>query len=285
VEYGGNNIGRITTVGTITEYPIPTPMSGPLRITAGPDGALWFTENGGGVGNNIGRITTAGMITEYATPTPNSGPYGITSGPDGALWFVEYGGGVGNKIGRITIGGAITEYALPRGLAATSEIIQGPDDALWFLGSLLGRITTAGVITSFDGVGAEGITAGPDGALWFTVSGVTRVDGQLEPGDGAIGRFALTGAVTQYSLTPSATIPPVGITLGPDGALWYAGGNLIGRAALGFPTAAIAAVGSGADVYSQTIQSNSWVAIYGSHLAPPGSDRTWGEQDIVDGCH
>ena len=34
---------------------------------------------------------------------------------------------------------------------------------------------------------------------------------------------------------------------------------------------------------SRAIQSNSWVAIYGSNLAPPGSDRTWGEQDIVDG--
>ena len=46
-------IGRITPSGDISEYPIPTPRSGPAGITVGPDGNLWFTEQ---VGNNIGRI-------------------------------------------------------------------------------------------------------------------------------------------------------------------------------------------------------------------------------------
>ena len=40
--------------GTITEFPIPTPNSVPNAITAGPDGNLWFTENGA---NKIGQIT------------------------------------------------------------------------------------------------------------------------------------------------------------------------------------------------------------------------------------
>jgi streptogramin lyase len=39
---------------TITEYPIPTSASLPFGVTAGPDGALWFTE---AEGNKIGRIT------------------------------------------------------------------------------------------------------------------------------------------------------------------------------------------------------------------------------------
>jgi streptogramin lyase len=84
---------------TITEFPIST--SGPVGITVGPDGALWFTE---GSGNKIGRITPAGVITEFPIPTAGSGPVGITAGPDGALWFTENGT---NKIGRIptTAGG------------------------------------------------------------------------------------------------------------------------------------------------------------------------------------
>lgn len=45
-------IGRITPVGAITEYPLPTYSSSPLAIAAGPDGNLWFTEYG-----KIGRIT------------------------------------------------------------------------------------------------------------------------------------------------------------------------------------------------------------------------------------
>src|SRR5439155_6840092 len=52
-------IARVTTAGLLTEYQVPTPLSGPFGITAGPDKALWFTEY---VGNKIGRIAT------YTTP-------------------------------------------------------------------------------------------------------------------------------------------------------------------------------------------------------------------------
>ena len=34
----GNRIGRISTAGTISEFPVPTANSQPLGITAGPDG-------------------------------------------------------------------------------------------------------------------------------------------------------------------------------------------------------------------------------------------------------
>src|SRR6059036_907923 len=44
------------------EFIVPTARSSPTGITAGPDGALWFTEEGA---NAIGRITTAGTITEF----------------------------------------------------------------------------------------------------------------------------------------------------------------------------------------------------------------------------
>jgi virginiamycin B lyase len=44
---------------------IPRPHHGwvrPAGITAGPEGNVWFTENGG---DRIGKITTAGVVTEY----------------------------------------------------------------------------------------------------------------------------------------------------------------------------------------------------------------------------
>jgi hypothetical protein len=41
--------------GSITEFPLRATNSGPLGITAGPDGRLWFTEADG---NKIGRITS-----------------------------------------------------------------------------------------------------------------------------------------------------------------------------------------------------------------------------------
>ena len=62
-----NNIGRITTTGVVTLYPVITPSSVPNAITAGADGALWFTESVNG--SHIGRITTSGVVTEYLVPT------------------------------------------------------------------------------------------------------------------------------------------------------------------------------------------------------------------------
>ncbi len=80
--------------GDITEFPIPTPDSQPVGIKVGPDGNLWFTEQGGN------KIPPDGVITEFPIPTPNSTPFGITAGPDGNLWFSEF---IGNKIGRLEL--------------------------------------------------------------------------------------------------------------------------------------------------------------------------------------
>jgi streptogramin lyase len=52
-ESAKNKIGRITTGGTITEFPIPTPSSIPRGIAPGPDKNLWFTESSG---NDIGQV-------------------------------------------------------------------------------------------------------------------------------------------------------------------------------------------------------------------------------------
>src|SRR5438477_8566176 len=79
----------------ISEFPIPTASSDPNGIVAGPDSALWFTEESG---NRIGRITVAGVITQFPLPTANADPYEIAVASDGALWFTAPGAG---KIGRI----------------------------------------------------------------------------------------------------------------------------------------------------------------------------------------
>src|SRR4051812_34168350 len=119
---------------SFTEFALPTSKSGPLSITTGPDGALWFTE----IDNNkIGRIATDGALTEFSLPSAGSGPFGITTGPDGALWFTET-----NKIGRITTSGSITEYS---GVFDAGGIVTGSDGALWFTEgqpNKIGRITT-----------------------------------------------------------------------------------------------------------------------------------------------
>jgi streptogramin lyase len=187
-----------------------TGIDHPTGITAGPDGALWFTNYGN---NSIGRITTSGTVTTY-TASGISHPQDITVGPDGALWFTDFGGG---GIGRITTSGTFTEY-FPSNVDGPTAITAGPDGALWFTeeggdgGALIGRITTSGTYTDYfqgDVVNPEGITTGPDGALWYT-----------NEGDSTIARVSTSGTFTG-PYTATGVEAPEGITVGPDGALWF----------------------------------------------------------------
>lgn len=67
-------------------FPIPTHNSGPMEITTGLDGNLWFTENTAG---RIGRITPTGTITEFSLSLSENGSSGITAGPGGTIWFLR----------------------------------------------------------------------------------------------------------------------------------------------------------------------------------------------------
>ena len=106
-----NAIGRITPEGVITEFAIPDVGStGPATITepkdcivcgflitAGPDGAMWFTMPGA---SRIGDIT---------------------AGADGSLWFSESDV---SRMGRITLAGAITEYTTPAPSSTSPPLLR-----------------------------------------------------------------------------------------------------------------------------------------------------------------
>ncbi len=212
------------TPAAVTSYTDPS-IDYPQGITAGPDGAMWFTNYYGaqqefepppGPGS-IGRITTAGVVTNY-TGAGIYNPYAITTGPDGALWFTNTASteslGVGRGfISRITTAGVVTSYTNPE-IYDPQGITTGPDGALWFTnpgGNSIGRVTTAGAFTfyavpSIDSL--QGITTGPDGALWFTI-----------PANRTIGRITTAGTLTYY--TDPSIDDPQSITAGPDGALWF----------------------------------------------------------------
>jgi virginiamycin B lyase len=83
----------MTTLGVVTDFPLPAQYSYPFGITRGPDGNVWFVETGSGTAAGsaarIGRMTPNGTLTEFPIPTANPGPGWITAGPDGNLWFTE----------------------------------------------------------------------------------------------------------------------------------------------------------------------------------------------------
>ncbi len=213
--------------GAVTIYRIvPGSMCGgvyyPLEITAGPDGAVWFTNPGN---NSIGRITTSGAISLYRLPD-NTQADGITVGPDGALWFSAGSVTGGASIVRMTTSGAVTIFPVASGSAG--PLTFGSDGNVWFVSYhppgyntvvSIDRMTPTGTITEFMSPvlsGPAGLAAGPDGALWFA-----------NALNSTIGRVTTSGTFTAFT-SPLIT-GPTDITAGPDGAVWFTNGGSIGR--------------------------------------------------------
>jgi virginiamycin B lyase len=234
-EFYDNKIARITTAGDVSEFNIPTSSSNPVHIVSGPDGALWFTELGG----KIGRITTSGSFSEFPLSTNNAGfpqPYGITVGPDNNLWITE--AATGQIMQMHTDGSVGTTVTLPGATPSDSRsphgITTGPDGNLWVTEAAPGRaaiarITPAGSVTEFplpntietDFAQPEDIVTGPDGNVWFTVPGdAGNPIGRTPVAHGELGRITTGGSIS-YFIAPTPFSSPYGLTVGPDGALWF----------------------------------------------------------------
>jgi len=310
-----SSIGRISPSDVGTPNPavdhFPTAAgSCPIDITTGPDGALWFTEFAG----NIGRITTDGQLTEF----PVAGAphlFGITKGPGDALWFIaNCCGDAHGKVGRITTGGQVSLFPVRRGTSPAPGITTGPDGNLWFgatniprtfrgfgIDRILGfiqRMKPRGRVTGLFPIPTlysdpSRIVTGPDGNLWFTQQGAVGANGCCEPthpAPGKIGRITTRGKITEFT-TPTPFSNPAGITVGPDGNLWFAeysyevsgkpgvqhGGNKIGRittagqiteVAIPTPYARADGITSGPDglYFTESPQNGAYGAI--GHLRP-----------------
>jgi virginiamycin B lyase len=122
---GGNAwVGRLTTGGALTEFPV-TPGTVPqVGIAFGSDGALWFIDDH----NMVNRMTTTGTVTNRYAITAGGGDQ-MVSGPDGALWFTEYSSGM---IGRITTSGALSEFPIPTANSLPNGIAFAADGSLYF---------------------------------------------------------------------------------------------------------------------------------------------------------
>ena len=215
----GNPLGQITEFSAGLNPGADPVANYSGSIAAGPDGNLWFTDDG--TTDAIGRITPSGQITEFSAGlNPSADTVGIAMGPDGNLWFTDQG--ATKAIGRITPSGQITEFST--GLNAGADpvgIAMGADGNLWFTddGSpdAIGQITPSGRITEFStglnpGAVPVAITAGPDGNLWFTDQGTTD----------AIGRITPSGRITEFTHPQNPFFDPLGIAAGPDGDVWFA---------------------------------------------------------------
>jgi streptogramin lyase len=205
----------------IDEYAI-TSGSNPGSITAGPDGALWFTLEGGD--GAIGRMTTTGIHTNtYPLPPCSVGPCSssvppvdqIVTGPDGNLWFTMTRS---NAIGQMNTAGALAVHSIDTPDTEPEGLTVGPDGRLWFTQAKfngIGAINMSGTdedwILPTSSSGPSDIAAGPDGALWFTESLTTA---------NKVGRITTTGVVTNEFDVPTPLSEPSGIT-NTGAGLWF----------------------------------------------------------------
>jgi virginiamycin B lyase len=91
-ELFGAKIGHLRSDGTFVEYGAAW-LVGPVTITGGPDGNMWFADAGG----SLGRVDANGTMTRIPLST---GAVGIAVGPDGNIWFTETGAG---NVGRFVV--------------------------------------------------------------------------------------------------------------------------------------------------------------------------------------
>lgn len=242
-------------LGQVTEFSAGlNAHSRPRDLALGPDGNLWFTDDGlpqFGGRPAIGRITPAGQITEFSAGlNPEDSPYALAAGPEGSVWFTVVG--PTPAIGRITPAGQITEYALTAGVFPTA-LTAGTDGNLWFTDSRcserdedfgvygvgpscgIGRMTPSGQVMEFletagfpvspNGLPLAfplGITAGADGNVWFTdgscSQGISIFRRQEATPACEIGRITPAGQITEF---PAGPVYPDAITAGAGGNLWF----------------------------------------------------------------
>jgi len=139
-------LSRITTEGLIEEVlqiQDRQGLSTPSSIITGPQGSLWFADNG------YSEIVRVELNPVRRTAFPFVGPSGLAAGPDGNIWITVPGR---RAIARLTPSGVFTEFGLPTPQSDSLGIVAGPDGNLWFTEpehGAIGRITPDGVVTEF----------------------------------------------------------------------------------------------------------------------------------------
>ena len=210
---------------TITEYSLG-PSSNPQDIVPGPNGDIWFDDEGLCAVNTlynaaIGEVNpSTHAIQEFPTGLACGSFGGIAAGPDGNIWFTDQNA---PAIGVFSVAThKIQEFSTGQPTASMPQsIAAGPNGELWFTdagdNSAIGEISpTSHAISEFALPGGDmpnAIAPGPNGEMWFTVDGYHPAIGEINPTTHAIQLFS--GGLTVHN-------GPEGIAAGPDGNMWFA---------------------------------------------------------------
>jgi streptogramin lyase len=213
---------------------VPYAGSKPFGITVGPDGNIWFTDQGTNSIGTLNPTATQPSIIEYKVAEASTLAE-IASGSDGRVWFTDEGYGC---IDAMTTSGSVTYYGNCKGgspaLYKPFSITAGPDNNLWFtdLGQpKIGSITTTGTISLYSldpkvsspQSYASWITTGSDGYLWYAQPGYLTTGSQSTTlvSSYVIGRVNTSGVLTGEETAPSTGNGFMSIVQGPTNLLWF----------------------------------------------------------------
>src|SRR5271169_385998 len=212
-----NKLGRLDPkTGEFKEYPLAEGKnSGPHGLVADHEGNIWFTANFGGY---IGKLDPrTGNVTEYKMPIGKADdPHTAVFDARGTLWFTVQGGNrVGRldpKTGKIELKEVPTESALPYGIQINNKGVpvfcELGTNKMASIDPATLRITEY-ALPEFARPRRLAIAA--DDTVYFT-----------DFKSGHLGTLnTSTGAVKMYTSPGGAASNPYGITITPDGMIWY----------------------------------------------------------------
>ena len=227
LEEGANKMGRITTSGQISEFPLPPTSSGvddPAQgFDVGPDGTVWITTEHG---RNIVRMSSGGQVLDnwdLGYGLPYAGEVRVDAG--GVAWvtmnFDE------SFVVKVTPGGSLIEP--PNAPQCDDVLGEAADSTMWCRG---GDPSAQDTIVRLAADGNGGVTyplpsdatypnalaGGPVGSIWFTRS--SSGTWLTSPSSGSIGYLDATSGATRIWQTGSRSAPD-DLVRGPDNQMWF----------------------------------------------------------------
>jgi virginiamycin B lyase len=210
-------IARIAPDGTISSFPLATPVARLGRLAVATDGAVWFTD---ATTLSITRLKD-GVFTRHDLGAYRASPFAIAVGADGTVWATLQ---EANKLLRISLDGRLSEFDVPTRASGLGDVAVDASGAVWFIegrANKIGRFAEAARFAEFavptPSAGLTALAVAPDGSIWFS-----ELRGQR------LGRLH-AGSITEFRL-PRVDVRPFGVAIDAANNVWYT--DLSGRLAV-----------------------------------------------------